>query len=64
VEATEAPTKGATESPTAEDTADGSDTAEPEVRIIEDSLAIWILIAVMIVAVCAAAAVITKKVRE
>ena len=41
-----------------------TDTTEPEVKVIDDSLAIWILIAVMIVAVCGAAGFITVKVRK
>ena len=41
-----------------------TDTTEPEVKVIDDSRAIWILIAVMIVAVCGAAGFITVKVRK
>ena len=39
-------------------------TAEPEVKVMDDSLAVWILLAVMIVAVCGAAGFITVKVRK
>lgn len=39
-------------------------TADPEVKVLEDSLAIWCLIALMIVAVCGAAGYITVKVRK
>lgn len=53
-------TDDATEALTAEDTAE----ADPEVKVIDDSLAVWILIAVMIVAVCGAAGFITVKVRK
>ena len=64
---TEAPTDGSTDTPsdpedTTEAPADGED--QPEVRIMDDSLWIWILIAIMIVAVCAAAGFITVKVRK
>lgn len=64
---TEAPTDKSTEAPTdpediTEAPADGED--QPEVRIMDDSLWIWILIAIMIVAVCAAAGFITVKVRK
>ena len=63
----ESPTDGATEAPTdpEEDTEDATDgEAEPEVRIIDDSLFIWILIAVMIAAVLGAAAYVTVKTRK
>ena len=63
----ETPTDGATEAPTDPEentvpTTDGE--TEPEVRIIDDSLVIWILIAVMIVAVLGAAAYVTVKTRK
>ena len=64
---TEAPTDGSTEAPTdPEDTTEAPTGGEdqPEVRIMDDSLWIWILIAIMIVAVCAAAGFITVKVRK
>ena len=53
---TEAPTEDATEEK-------GADDAD-EVKVMDDSLAIWILIAVMIVAVCGAAAYITVETRK
>ncbi len=56
---TEKPTEEVTEAPT-EDTVE----AEPEVKVIDDSLVTWILIAVMIVAVCGAAGYITVQVRK
>ena len=64
---TDADTDGVTEAPTdpEEDTEDATDgEAEPEVRIMDDSLFIWILIAVMIVAVLGAAAYITVETRK
>ena len=64
---TEAPTDKSTEAPTdPEDTTEAPAGGEdqPEVRIMDDSLWIWILIAIMIVAVCAAAGFITVKVRK
>ena len=67
---TEAPTdpvETPTEAPTdpEEDTAVTTDgEAEPEARIIDDSLWIWILIAVMTVAVLGAAAYITIETRK
>ena len=64
---TDADTDGVTEAPTdpEEDTEDATDgETEPEVRIIDDSLFIWILIAVMIVAVLGAAAYITVETRK
>ena len=54
---TETPTEPATEETT-------EDESSCEVKVIDDSLAIWILIAVMIVAVCGAAGFITVKVRK
>ena len=55
-----------TESSVPEDTTEAPAGGEdqPEVRIMDDSLWIWILIAIMIVAVCAAAGFITVKVRK
>ncbi len=72
---TESPTDEITqapdETPTEPDSESeqGSEDAESqendtEVKVIDDSLAVWILIAVMIVAVCGAAGVITVKVRK
>ena len=69
---TEAPTDPATQAPadtgeptSEEDTAVTTDgETEPEVKIMDDSLWIWILIAIMIVAVCGAAGFITIKVRK
>ena len=69
---TEAPTDPATQAPadtgeptSEEDTAVTTDgETEPEVKVIDDSLFIWILIAIMIVAVCGAAGFITVKVRK
>ena len=69
---TEAPTDPATQAPadtgeptSEEDTAVTTDgETEPEVKVIDDSLWIWILIAIMIVAVCGAAGFITVKVRK
>ena len=64
---TEAPTDKSTEAPTdPEDTTEAPAGGEdqPEVRIMDDSLWIWILIAIMIVAVCGAAGFITIKVRK
>ncbi len=69
---TEAATKApdeATAEPETEAPSNGTapvDTSvsEPEVQIIDDSLVIWILIAVMIVAVCGTAGFITVKVRK
>lgn len=64
---TDAETDGITEAPTdpEEDTEDATDgETEPEVRIMDDSLFIWILIAVMIVAVLGAAAYITVEMRK
>ena len=63
----ESPTDGSTEAPTdpEEETVPTTDgETEPEVRIIDDSLVIWILIAVMIVAVLGAAAYVTVKTRK
>ena len=63
----ESPTDGATEAPTdpEEDTVPATDgETEPEVKVIDDSLVIWILIAVMIVAVLGAAAYITVETRK
>ena len=48
-----------TEPVTEEDTVD-----ETEVKVIDDSLAIWILISVMILAVCITAGFVTVKVRK
>ena len=66
-EPTNAPTDEVTD-PTAEDStkapADDIDEDEPEVEIVDDSLIICILIAIMIVAVCGAAGYITVKVRK
>ena len=69
---TEAPTDPATqapadtvEPPSEEDTVVTTDgETEPEVKVMDDSLWIWILIAIMIVAVCGAAGFITIKVRK
>lgn len=69
---TEAPDDPATQAPavtdepsTEEDTEDATDgETEPEVRIMDDSLWIWILIAVMIVAVLGAAAYVTVETRK
>ena len=61
---TDAPTEPVTEAPTEEPASESQTGDEPEVRIIDDSLAIWILIAVMIVAVLGAAGYITVKVRK
>lgn len=70
---TEAPDDPATQAPADTDEpsteADSSNaapngTADPEVKVLEDSLAIWCLIALMIVAVCGAAGYITVKVRK
>ena len=57
-EVTETPTAASTEETTTAD----EDTAE--VQIIDDSLWIWILIAIMIVAVCGAAAYVTVETRK
>ena len=51
-----------TEAPDEDTTAEASDTTE--VKIIDDTLWIWILIAVMIVAICGAAAYITVETRK
>ena len=69
---TEAPTDPATQAPadtveptSEEDTAVTTDgETELEVKVMDDSLWIWILIAIMIVAVCGAAGFITIKVRK
>ena len=61
---TDAPTEPVTEAPTEEPASESQTGDEPEVRIIDDSLAIWILIAVMIVAVLGAAAYVTVKTRK
>ena len=69
---TEAPTDPATQAPadtveptSEEDTVVTTDgETEPEVKVMDDSLWIWILIAIMIVAVCGAAGFITIKVRK
>ncbi|MBP3571207.1 MAG: PT domain-containing protein [Clostridia bacterium] len=61
---TDAPTEPVTEAPTEEPASESQTGDEPEVRIIDDSLFIWILIAVMIVAVLGAAAYITVETRK
>ena len=61
---TDAPTEPVTEAPTEEPASESQTGDESEVRIIDDSLAIWILIAVMIAAVCGAAAYVTVKTRK
>ena len=63
---TEPPTEELTEAPT-EETTEETTTADEdtaEVQIIDDSLWIWILIAIMIVAVCGAAAYVTVETRK
>lgn len=59
---TEEITDPVTEAPAEDTTAANEDTAE--VKVVDDSLTVSILIAVMIVAVCAAAGFITVKVRK
>ena len=62
---TEAPTDGSTEAPTEPVTEEATEELTGcEVCTVDDSLAIWILIAIMIVAVCGAAGFITVKVRK
>ncbi len=51
-----------TDAPTATETLPTE--TSPEVKVMDDSLAIWILLSVMIVAVCGTAAYITVKVRK
>ncbi len=63
-ELVEAPTEASTESNAALDETSAEDASATEVKDVDDSLAIWILIAVMIVAVCGAAGFITVKVRK
>ena len=60
-EATQAPE---TKAPAADTAPADSTVTEPEVKVIDDSLAIWILIAVMIIALCGTAGFITVKVRK
>ena len=59
-------TEAATRAPADSDTEAVTEAleTEPEVKVLDDSLAIWILLAVMIVAVCGAAGYITVKVRK
>lgn len=59
----EAPTEPATD-PATEPSTDTSAETEPEVKVIDDSLAIWVLIAVMIVAICGTAAYITVRMKK
>ena len=61
---TEVATDGQTEAPTDEDTEAADTEADADVEVVDDSLVIWILIAVMIVALCGAAGFITVKVRK
>jgi hypothetical protein len=62
---TEPPTEAPTEAPTDPVTEETTEELTGcEVCTVDDSLAIWILIAVMIVAVCGAAGFITVKVRK
>ena len=62
---TEAPSEGRTEAPTDPVTEETTEELTGcVVCTVDDSLAIWILIAIMIVAVCAAAGFITVKVRK
>ena len=65
-EDTTAPAEDTTEAPTeapAEDTTN-EDANTNEVKIIDDTLWVWILIAIMIVAICGAAAYITVETRK